>query len=55
MSADVLTLGRLRDFGATGRLPLLASIGCSAVYFAAQGWQPYPGSFIIKGACNGIE
>jgi len=51
MSTDTLSIGRLHGFDLADKLLLLVSITCSAAYFVAQRWQPYPGNFILKGLC----
>jgi uncharacterized membrane protein YhhN len=44
----VLTFGRLRHFGVLDQWLLLLSIGSSAAYFATRGFQPFPGSVVLK-------
>ncbi|MCI0389283.1 MAG: lysoplasmalogenase [Acidobacteria bacterium] len=48
MSFDSLTFGHLRRFGAIDRALLLLSIICSFFYLVTQGFQPYPGSVLLK-------
>ena len=48
MSFDSLTFGHLRRFGAVDRALLLLSIICSFFYLVTQGFQPYPGSVLLK-------
>ena len=48
MSATLLTLGRLRNFGAVDKWLLLLSIGSSAAYVATRGVQPFPGGVVLK-------
>ncbi|HKQ78941.1 MAG TPA: lysoplasmalogenase [Blastocatellia bacterium] len=48
MSFDSLTFGHLRRFGAVDRALLLLSIICSFFYLVTQGFQPFPGSILLK-------
>ena len=48
MSLDSLTFGHLQRFGAADRTLLLLSIICSFIYLVTQGFQPYPGSVLLK-------
>jgi uncharacterized membrane protein YhhN len=51
MLNDWLTLGRWTGLDSVGRLLLRISLGSSLIFFFSLGWQPYPGSVVIKAMC----
>lgn len=51
MLNDWLTLGRWTGLDSVGRLLLRISLGSSLIFLLSLGWQPYPGSAVIKAMC----